>query len=148
MDASSYRTGWAPAIRLGFRHTEHRYFALRGEEVRAGFRLDAGRLSACPIAWMVTENFVARACALGHFGRLGATAYGGQSRREVAHPWVGLGGVLRLEARVLAELSLELEGSAEATLFASRFFFAGHKFHESARGTGEIGLSLVARVPQ
>lgn len=148
MDASSYRTGWAPAIRLGFRHTEHRYFALHGEEVRAGFRLDAGRLSACPIAWMVTENFVARACALGHFGRLGATAYGDSSRREVAHPWVGLGGAVRLEARVLSELSLELEGSAEATLFASRFFFAGHKFHESARRTVEIGLSLVARVPQ
>ena len=147
-DVSSYRTGFAPALRLGFRHSEQRYFALQGEAIRAGFRLDSGRLNACPLAWLVNENFVARACALGHFGRLGATAYGGATRREVAHPWVGLGGALRFEARVLAELSLELEGSYEATPFASRFWFSGRKFHESSRNTGEIGVSLVARVPR
>lgn len=147
-DVSSYRTGWAPALRLGFRHSEQRYFALQGEVLRAGFRLDSGRLNACPIAWLVTENFVARPCAMGHFGRLSATAYGGETRREVAHPWIGLGGALRLEARVLSELSLELQGSCETTPAASRFWFSGRKVHESSRTTAEIGVSLVARVPQ
>jgi hypothetical protein len=147
-DASSYRTGWAPAIRLGFRHTERRYFALPGEGAQVGFRLDSGRLAACPIAWLVSETFLARACAVGHFGRVGATAYGGEIKRDVSHPWVGLGGALRLEARVLSDLSLELEGGYEATLLASRFSFSGRKFHESSRRIGEIGVSLVARVPQ
>lgn len=147
-DVSSYGTGWAPAVRLGFRHTEQRYFVLRGEEARAGFRLDSARLSTCPIAWLVTENFGARACALGHWGRLGGTIYGVESRREVAHPWLGLGGALRLEAHVLPDLSLELEGSCETALFVSRFRFAGRTFHETSRTAGEIGLSLVARVPQ
>jgi hypothetical protein len=147
-DVSSYGTGWAPAIRLGFRHTERRYFALPDEGAEAGFRLDSGRLTACPIAWLVSETFLARACAVGQLGRVGAKAYGGEIRREVAHTWVGLGGALRLEARVLSELSLELEGSYEAPLFASSFWFSGRKFHESSRRTSEIGLSLVARVPQ
>lgn len=146
-DVSSYGTGWAPAIRLGFRHTEHRYFELPGERVRAGFRLDSGRLNACPFAWLVTETFVTRACATGHFGRLSAIAYGGDVTRQVAQPWVGVGGALRLEARVLADLSLELEGSCEAALFASSFWYSGRKFHENGRTAGEIGLSLVARVP-
>jgi hypothetical protein len=66
----------------------------------------------------------------------------------MAHPWVGVGGAVRLEARVLSDLSLELEGSCEATLFSNRFWFSGRKFHESSRRAGEIGLSLVARVPQ
>lgn len=147
-DVSSYGTGWAPAVRLGFRHSEQRAFEFQGDRVQAAFRLDSVRLSACPIAWLVARDFVTRACALGHFGRLGATAYAVETKRTTAHPWLGFGGTLRLEARVLPELSLELEGSYETTPLTSRFWFAGHELHESGRSAGEIALSLVARVPQ
>ncbi len=146
-DASTRENGWSPALRLGIRHVARNAIPISVGDASAGFQMLAAFAAACPVAWLPKESFTLRWCAIGSYGDLQANSSSSSETRSVNHPWASIGSGLRVEAHLLPTLSLELDGAGEVSLFSSRFWFSGVKFHESSRFGGRLGLGVVARIP-
>ncbi|MGC4065084.1 MAG: hypothetical protein QM784_10655 [Polyangiaceae bacterium] len=146
-DVSTYANGWSPSFRAGFAYLARSKFEADAEGGRAAFRLMSGVVSACPAAWLPNRAIVLRACATSTFGSLRGSGSGAAETSTESHPWMSLGGGLRLEFRALEAMSVELEGVTEAALFRARFWFSGETFYETARANERLGLNLVARIP-
>lgn len=143
VDVASEETGLAPAFRLGLRHAARAGISAPPGE--ASFGLDAGVAEFCPVAARLATPVRLRMCALGVVGVLSATSTGLERSASDRHPWVAFGSASRVEFSLSSALSLEIAGSAEATVTPGRFLIDDEAIHR----TPDLGLraatGLVAR---
>ena len=107
-------------LRLSAVTASSRSAGLLSETATLGFT--AGRLDACPLR-AVLGPLEASACARAEAGVLRASGAGVLSPRTPSYPWFSLGAALRLGARVVGPLFVEIEGAVTFPLVREHFFF-------------------------
>jgi hypothetical protein len=140
LELTTWRPGWSPAFRIGFRQAWRGDFAT--DETRVSFRLAAGTANACPVAWLPASRLAFRPCLVASVGSLEASAY-----RTERHPWLGVGGGIRLEAELLRFLAIDVQAASEVAGTQGRFHLDGTRFHETAPVVGWLEVGLAARFP-
>ncbi|MBN2195389.1 MAG: hypothetical protein JW751_21400 [Polyangiaceae bacterium] len=144
-DVSTRHQGWSPAGRVVVREGWRAGFALG--EGRVAFQLTAAAARICPVALLPSAHLTLRPCLGMTVGSLEATGSRIEGGRSDRYPWTGFGGALRLEARLLPVLFLELEAASEIAGHKSRFSIADTVVHRTSPVTAQAGIGIAVRSP-
>jgi hypothetical protein len=112
----------------------------------AHFRLDAARLSACPLG-LRASALSAHACAVFEIGSLRARGTETYDPKAYSRLWLAPGTELLLAARLFGPVALQLGAALAWPLRRDRFAFAPAVFHRVASTLFEAHAGLAVRFP-
>lgn len=146
-DFTLERANWLAPSALLF----GRFVAGGREPTRFGdarFRLLALALAACPARFQPVRATTLRPCLLFDAGQLRSDGRRTLDRATELMPWLGLGAVIRAEARLTNFLAFELQARAAALLHHDRFIFQpGIVAHDVPALTVGVGAGLLLGPP-
>ncbi len=139
--ASPPETGFGPSFAA---HLQVSAFPGRTVEASGGdahFRMLAGRLSLCPLAFR-QGAFTLRPCAFGTWGVLEAKGTVTREPEEHTRPWGSVGGGLLAGVNATANIRIDVDAGLGTTLVRDAFQFEPDIFHRTAKLSGRAGLRV------
>jgi hypothetical protein len=138
-------SAWSYALRLsaGRAHTR-----ISNQEGSGAFTLWTARVEACPLRFWLVRPLALSACVPFDAGQLTAAGSGVTPSRDVARPWLSLGGEGRVEWRVFDMFMLEAAAELVFPIVRDRFFVGSSStLHRAPAVTVGASVGIGVRFP-